>query len=67
MGRFSVAYWRTGKIMGVATMEDAKLISYCNIVDPECKDCEMCVECREFNEKFGIFPMLTNLVQSEWE
>lgn len=65
MGRFSVAYWRTGKIMGEATMEDAKLVSYCNIVDPECQDCEMREECDDFKEKFGIFPVSVNLVQVE--
>lgn len=67
MSRVYVEFWGTRKIMGEATMEDAKLVSYCNIVDPECQDCEMCKECSEFQEKFGMFPMSANLVQREWE
>ena len=66
MSGMNVAYWRTGKIMGEATMDDAELISYCSIVDPECGNCKMYEECSGFKEKFGIFPLSANLVQTEW-
>lgn len=63
MGRVSVAFYLTGENMGVATIEDAKLVIYCNIVDPECLYCEMRKECCKFKEKFGIFPASANLVK----
>lgn len=65
MGRVSVAFYATGEIMGEATMDDAELISYCNIVDPECGNCKMYEECSAFKEKFSIFPSSANLVQTK--
>lgn len=66
MGRVGVAFFATGAIKGEATMEDAELFSYCNIVDPECGNCKMYEECCAFKEKFGIYPVSANLVTNEW-
>lgn len=65
MSRVGVAFFATGEIMGEATMEDAELFSYCNIVNPEFGNCKMYDECSDFKEKFGIYPPSANLI-TEW-
>lgn len=59
--KMDIVDYATDNVIGEATMEDAKLICYCNIVDPLCNECEMTAECTKFVDKYKETPILCSL------